>query len=204
MFVVGLTGGIGSGKSTVAALFAELGVPVVDTDIIAREVVAPGQPGLREIVDHFGTTILREDGTLNRAALRERVYSDRNQRKLLERLLHPRIRERMLTQIAALHSDYCLAVIPLLMESGQQHVVDRILVVDLPRAEQIKRVMARDSLSRPQVEAVLAAQTTRRQRLTAADDVIANTGAPANLRAQVVRLDAEYRRLAAGARHGRR
>lgn len=196
IFVVGLTGGIGSGKTTVADEFARRGVPIVDTDLLAREVVAPGQPGLADIVDCFGPAVLLADGSLDRAALRHRVYSDRSQRELLEGLLHPRIREAMLERISRLPGPYCIAVIPLLLETGQEALVDRILVVDVPEQEQILRVIRRDGLNRAEIEAILAAQTSRRQRRSAADDIIVNDASMPALSEQVARLDANYRMLA--------
>ncbi len=194
MLRIGLTGGIGSGKSTVAELFAARGVPVIDADVIAREIVAPGQPALAEIVAAFGADMLRENGELDRARLRERVFGDSAQRKRLEALLHPRIRQEMQERVAMQTAPYVLLVIPLLFESGQRDLVDRVLLVDVPVALQRARVAARDTASAAQLDALLAAQTTREQRLAGADDVIDNSGDLARLEQQVETLHQRYLR----------
>lgn len=198
MLKIGLTGGIGSGKSTVAALFAARGVPIVDADAIAREIVQPGQPALEEIARTFGREILRPDGSLDRHALRTLVFADPNKRARLEALLHPRIRQRMRKQVANLSGAYCLLVIPLLLETGQTDLVDRVLVVDCPQALQIRRVTERDGLDRAEAERILAAQTSRPARLAAADDVIENDGNEAALERQVEALHRRYLALAKG------
>jgi dephospho-CoA kinase len=172
--VIGLTGGIGSGKSTVAGEFSRLGVPVIDTDQLARELVAPGQPALQEIVTRFGPRALQDDGTLDRAWLRTRIFSDSTAKQALEAILHPRIRQRVREWLATVTSPYCVVVIPLLLETHQTDLVDRILVVDAPEKEQLKRVAARDGLSHNVVAGIMAAQTDRTTRLSAADDVIVN------------------------------
>lgn len=174
--VIGLTGGIGSGKSTVADEFTRLGVPVIDTDRLARDLVEPGQPALEEIVAHFGPEALQADGTLDRAWLRSRIFADLSDKQALEAILHPRIRQRVRDWLATVTSPYCVVVIPLLLESGQDDLVDRILVVDTPEKEQLKRVAARDGLSHNVVAGIMAAQADRSTRLSAADDIIVNDG----------------------------
>ncbi|MGB5538530.1 MAG: dephospho-CoA kinase [Gammaproteobacteria bacterium] len=172
--VIGLTGGIGSGKSTVAGEFSKLGVPVLDTDQLARELVIPGQPALQEIVTHFGPRALLDDGTLDRAYLRTRIFSDSTDKQALEAILHPRIRQRVREWLATITSPYCIVMIPLLLETQQSDLVDRILVVDAPEKEQLKRVAARDGLSHNVVAGIMAAQIDRESRLSAADDIIVN------------------------------
>lgn len=192
MLRVGLTGGVASGKSTVSAIFAELGAGVVDTDVIAREVVAPGEPALAAITAEFGDTVLLEDGTLDRARLRRLVFHDASRRKALEAILHPRIRTAALERVAALEAPYALVVVPLLLESGFAELVDRILVVDCPQAQQLERLKQRDRVGEADARAMLAAQTDRQTRLARADDVIDNSGSLAATRAQVERLHARY------------
>lgn len=196
MLRVGLTGGIGSGKSTVARLFAERGVPVIDTDEIARDLVAPGLPAHAEIAAAFGPSILNPDGTLNRAALRVRVFGDAQERRRLESILHPRIRDAVRERSAALRADYCIVVVPLLLEADLMDTVDRVLVVDTSEALQMSRTMARNALSEEEVRAIMTAQISRADRLAAADDIIRNDGELPALAHQVERLDAVYRALA--------
>ncbi|MDO9219396.1 MAG: dephospho-CoA kinase [Thiobacillus sp.] len=198
MFVVGLTGGIGSGKSTVADAFAALGVPVVDTDVIARELTAPGEAALDAIRAAFGETVMQADGTLDRAALRRRVFADAAARHQLEAILHPAIRQRVKQALAQLNAPYALLVIPLLVETGAYHdMLKRILVVDCPETLQLARVMSRSGLRRDEVMAILAAQATRAERLTVADDVILNTASTEDLRVEVASLHQRYLGLAA-------
>jgi dephospho-CoA kinase len=193
MFAVGLTGGIGSGKSTVAECFVALGVPVIDTDVIARQLTEPGSEALDAIRTAFGETVMQPDGTLDRAALRRRVFADAAARHQLEALLHPRIRQRVEQALAALAAPYALLVIPLLVETGgYQDVLNRVLVVDCPEDLQIARVMARSGLAQDEVKAILAAQATRAERLAAADDVIVNTASPEALRSEVTTLHRRY------------
>lgn len=200
MFTVGLTGGIGSGKSTVADLFSALGVPVIDTDVIARQLTAPGGEALDDIRMAFGAALLLADGGLDRAAMRRLVFSDVAARSRLEAILHPRIRNAVQQARAALEAPYVLVVIPLLVETGAyRDTLDRVLVVDCPETLQIARVMARSGLAREEVEAILAAQATRAQRLAAADDVIDNTRSPDDLRAAVAALHTRCLTLAAAA-----
>jgi len=196
--IVGVTGGIGSGKSAAAEAFGALGIGWVDADHVAREIVMPGEPALAAIVERYGPTILNADGTLDRRALRARIFDDETERQWLEHETHPRIRQRLLTHLERLRSHgapYCLLVSPLLIESGQHQLVDRILVVDVPREIQIQRTLARDGVDQRQVESILAAQSPRERRLAAADDVIDNSGDRQHLLDQVARLDAKYRQL---------
>ena len=191
-----LTGGIASGKSTVAALFAERGVPVIDTDVIAREVVEPGRPALAAVTDAFGTEILGADGRLDRRRLREQVFADAAMRRRLEAILHPAIRTEMQRQSALAGGPYQVLVIPLLTEGGQTDHVDRVLLVDVPESTQIERLMQRDGASALQARAALDAQASRSERLAIADDVLQNTGKPADLREAVARLHEKYITLA--------
>lgn len=200
MFTVGLTGGIGSGKSTVAECFAAHGVPVIDTDVVARELTAPGCAALDAIHAAFGETVMQADGTLDRAALRRRVFSDAAARHQLEAILHPRIRQIVAQTLTTLTAPYALIVIPLLVETGSyRDVLSRVLVVDCPEDLQIARVMARSGLAQDEVEAILAAQAGRAERLAAADDVILNTASPAALRTQVATLHWHYLALSTAA-----
>ena len=196
-FRIGLTGGIASGKSTVAELFAARGVPVLDTDQIARDVVEPGEPALAAVVATFGNGILGPDGRLDRAALRARIFSEPEARRQLEAILHPAIRAELARQSAAAGGPYQVLVIPLLVEGGRIDAVDRILVVDCPVEIQMERLMARDGETAESAGKILAAQASRDARLAAADDVIVNSGGAAELLAQVAELDRQYRRQAA-------
>lgn len=196
-FIVGLTGGIGSGKSTAARHFAALGVPVVDADLVARELVAPGSPALREIHARFGDEILRADGGLDRARLRELVFADPDRRRALEAILHPRVYAEMARRIAALDAPYCIAVIPLLLETGRRAFVDRVLVVDSSEALQRARARRRDGVTATVVNAVMRAQVDRPTRRASADDIIDNDGDLAALQRQVEVLHHRYLALAA-------
>ena len=193
--IVGLTGGIGSGKSTVARAFGSLGIGWVDADDVTREVVMPGEPALAAISEHFGNDVLHADGTLNRAALRSIVFDNPVERKWLESVTHPRVRERILVHLERLQrqSPYVLLVSPLLFESGQDKLVDRTVVVDVPVELQLSRTRARDDVSEAQVHAILAAQLPREERLTKANDVIDNSGDHASMMQQVTQLDQHYR-----------
>jgi dephospho-CoA kinase len=194
---VALTGGIASGKSTVADLFAALGVPVIDTDVIAREVVEPGRPALAAVVDAFGDDVLGPDGRLDRRRMRERIFGDAAARRRLEGILHPAIRAEMARQSLAAGGPYQVLVIPLLTEGGRRDHVDRVLLVDVPEELQVQRLMMRDGVTHEQALASLNAQATRAERLALADDVVRNTGRASELRAEVAALDAKYRKLAA-------
>jgi len=189
---IGLTGGIASGKSTVAKLFAELGTTVIDTDVIAREVVAPGQPALNEIVAHFGDAVIDDDGLLDRPAMRQLIFSNDAARKQLEAIIHPRIRQETVRQSSDAGGSYQLIVVPLLTESPLQSYVDRILVVDCDENVQIERLLARNTDSEKQARRILAAQASRADRLAIADDVIRNDGNIADMRRQVEALHEDY------------
>ena len=195
-FRVGLTGGIASGKSTVAKLFEALGVPLIDTDVLAREIVAPGQPVLQRIAQRFGARMLAADGTLDRAALRAHVFADPSERKALEELMHPAIRALVEERAATAGGEYQIHVIPLLVETDGRSRVDRVLVVDCSEELQIRRLQARDGVTTEQARAILHAQVTRAARLAAADDVITNEGALESLRDAVETLHARYLELA--------
>jgi len=194
---IGLTGGIASGKSTVAAEFARLGVPVIDTDQLARVVSAPGEAALVEISSHFGPDILLPDGQLDRAALRQRVFADPAARKTLEGILHPRIREATEAAASRAGGPYQLIVVPLLFESGFDQLVDRSLVVDCPEKLQRERLLARDGGTPEHAARMLAAQLSRTERLARADDILPNTASLASLRTAVDRLHHRYLALAA-------
>ena len=198
---IGLTGGIASGKSTVARRFAELGVPVIDADEIARAVVEPGQPGLAEVLRRFGAGVLAPNGGLDRRALREQIYSDSSKRRDRERILHPLIRAEMERQAQAARGPYLVMAIPLLVESGLRDRVDRVLVVDAGEAAQVARLMARDGGSEEQARSILAAQASRTARLQAADDVLDNRGSEADLRLAVDALHQRFLGLATVAAH---
>jgi dephospho-CoA kinase len=196
MLRIGLTGGIGSGKTTVTALFAAHGVPIIDTDRIAHELTAPGTETVRLIAETFGAELVTADGVLDRARLRQRVFSDAAQRARLEALLHPRIRGRTLELMAQAHGPYCIVVVPLLLEKGWQSLVDRVLVVDAPPELQLRRTLQRDGLSVEQVHAIIAAQFPREKRLAAADDIIVNDADTATLANRVDELHRQYLHLA--------
>lgn len=193
---IGLTGGIASGKSTVAAMFAELGVPVIDTDIVAREVVEPGTPALRAIQEAFGDGVIAQDGSLDRAGLRRIVFADPVKRKQLEAILHPRIRRETMRQARRCRGDYLLIVVPLLVESPMQDSMDRVLVVDVPESVQLERLQARDAENPGQAAAMIAAQASRQQRLEIADDVIRNDQDLKETRRRVTALHKRYQSMA--------
>lgn len=193
---VGLTGGIASGKSAVAERFAALGVPVIDTDVVAREVVAPGQPALAEIAGQFGPAVLRDDGSLDRGAMRKLVFSDDDRRRQLEAILHPRIRTETFRQAQAAGGDYQVIVVPLLAESPMRHSMDRILVVDVPESVQAERLMARDGSDAAEARRIIAAQASRSERLAIASEVISNTGTLDELDEAVSGLHTQYLALA--------
>ncbi|CAD7493102.1 dephospho-CoA kinase [Aeromonas dhakensis] len=193
MYVVAITGGIGSGKTTVANQFAELGIEVVDADIIAREVVEPGTPALAAIAAHFGANVIAPDGRLDRRQLRERVFTNPQAKGWLNALLHPLIRSEMQRQCAAARSPYCLLVVPLLVENRLTALANRVLVIDVDEATQIERTCRRDGVSREQAEAILAAQASRTERLAAADDVLDNrNGTPEAIKSRIFALHETY------------
>ncbi len=196
VFRVGLTGGIASGKSTVARLFAALGVPVIDTDALSREVTAPGTPLLARIAARFGPQVLDAQGALDRRALRGIVFQDARARADLEALTHPAIRAALEERSAAAPGPYQILAIPLLVEQGRRDSVDRVLVVDSPPELQVRRLQARDGATLEEAQAILAAQATREARLRCADDVITNEGELGTLRPQVEALHARYLPLA--------
>jgi dephospho-CoA kinase len=193
---IGLTGGIASGKSTVARLFTDLRVPVIDADVAARTVVAPGTPGLARVIERFGADVLAENGELDRRALRDLVFSDAGSRRDLESILHPLIRTDMERSADQAVGPYIVMAIPLLIEGGPSDRVDRILVVDVDEAVQLRRVMERDGCAAEQARAILASQAGRSARLAEADDVLQNAGTVTDLRQAVDRLHERYLRLA--------
>ena len=200
-FVVGLTGGIGSGKSAAADEFARLGATVVDTDVIARELTEAGGAALPHIRSHFGTAFITARGAMDRDAMRKHVFSDPAAKTALERLLHPMIRAESDRRIAAAKGPYVVYVVPLLVESGgSRDRVRRVLVIDAPEALQVERVRARSGLSEKEIRAIIAQQAPRAARLAAADDVIENSGTLDALRLQVAALDARYRKMAVPAK----
>lgn len=192
--VVGLTGGIASGKTTISDLFSELGAPVIDSDQIARDLVEPGEPALAEIVEQFGRNCLQADGRLDRVALRQIVFDDPKLRSELNAILHPRIRAETARRIAEVTHPYCLVVVPLLVESGLIGTVDCVLVVDLAESDQLARLTRRDDISAELAGKMIAAQATRRERLDVADHVIDNTGSIETLRGRVSALDRQFRK----------
>ena len=194
-FIVGLTGGIGSGKTTVANLFADLGVVLVDADIVAREVVSPGSEGLAVIVEHFGAEILLSDGHLDRSMLRERIFNNDEERLWLNGLLHPLIRETMLKNCKEAQSNYVIMVVPLLFENGLDRLVHRTLLVDISPQLQQQRTMARDDVSAKQVQNIIGSQATRAEKLSKADDVIDNQGEISALKCKVNALNSLYLKI---------
>ena len=201
MFVVGLTGGIGSGKSAVADELARLGATVVDTDVIARELTDAGGAALPQIQSHFGQAFITPGGAMDRDAMRKRVFSDPAAKLALEKLLHPMIRAEADRRIAAARGPYVVYVVPLLIETGgSRDRVQRILVVDAPESLQVERVRARSGLSDKEIRSIIAQQAARQTRLAAADDVIENSGSLDALRKQVAALDARYRKMAISAK----
>lgn len=196
MFVVGVTGGIGSGKTAATNAFAALGVDIVDADVVARLVVEPGTPALGKIAEHFGESILQADGALNRAALRQIVFKSLDEKTWLEQLLHPLIAQETQRQLQQAKSQYVIFVSPLLAETAQKRFCDRILVIDVPEDMQLQRTMQRDNNDAEQVRRIIAAQADRIQRLQHADDVIENTGTLEHLQQQVMKLHAKYLMLA--------
>ena len=199
MLVIGLTGGIGSGKTAATDYLAQQGITIVDADLAARVVVEPGQPALHAIAERFGQQMLHDDGSLNRPALRALVFADKSALKDLEAITHPAIGEELKRQIAASRSAYTVLVSPLLLETGQKKLVDRILVIDAPSEAQIKRTMARDQVPEQQVAAIMEAQMGREQRLELADDVVENNGELSQLHQQLAALHQRYLDLAGGA-----
>lgn len=196
--VIGLTGGIASGKTAVSRYFEHLGVPVIDADVVAREVVEPGEAGLDAVVKEFGAEILDDKGRLDRRRLRLLVFENPNGRRSLESILHPLIRQRMEEQLDELNDDYAILAIPLLLEAGQSDMVDRVLVVDASESAQIERARKRDGVAEEEVRQIMSSQASRADRLAQANDVIENNGTIDELRQKVRRLDEFYRSLARG------
>jgi dephospho-CoA kinase len=197
-WILGLTGGIGSGKSAVAQHFIDLGVHLIDADHAARWVVEPGKPALSKIVEHFGGEVLQADGQLDRTALRKRIFANADDRRWLEALLHPLIGQEIMQYLARAQSPYAILVSPLLIESGQHKLTQRVLVVDAPEQLQIQRTVARDQSSDEQVQAILKAQASREERLSHADDVLLNDRDLTWLKSEVERLHHFYLSLRGG------
>ena len=195
MLVVGLTGGIGSGKSTVSQRFAEFGVPIIDTDLIARKIVAPGLPAHREIIEKFGAKVIDAEGKLIRSKIREIIFSSEQQRLELEEILHPRIFEHMQKKLATLSSDYCIVVVPLLAESERAYPFDRTLVIDSTVKLQIERATSRDGHAACDIKKIIDAQVSNEKRLLIADDVIDNSGSLQQLNQKIEKLHRKYLRL---------
>lgn len=196
--IIGLSGGIASGKTTVANLFNQhFNIDIVDADIVAREVVALGSDGLKQITEHFGESILLEDGTLNRSRLRELIFSDPKEKQWLNDLLHPMIRDKIDSDLSKITSPYGLLIAPLLVENQMQGMADRVLIVDVPAEVQIERTMSRDNVSREQVASILKSQASREQRLAVADDVIKNHTKNQELLPQITDLHQKYLAISA-------
>ena len=192
MLRIGLTGGIGSGKTAASDHFARLGAEVIDTDLLSRELVEPGQAALKEIVDSFGAQVLTGDGHLDRARLGELVFGNPEARQQLEAILHPRIREAMLLRAEQSRAPYVVFVIPLLFETGQQALVDRVLLIDVPEDLQRARVAERDQLDDARITRIMSAQTDRETRRSNADDIVCNDGDIASLHAEIEKLHRKY------------
>jgi dephospho-CoA kinase len=200
-YVIGISGGIGSGKTTVTDLFAKYGIEVIDADVIARQVVEPGSPALKAIVHKFGQFVLNESGgsssgTLDRAKLRNLVFNNIETKNWLNQLLHPAIRQQMLLQTKQAKSAYCLLSVPLLVESKLYEQVDRVVIVDVDEQTQLQRTLLRDKTNEQQILAIMSAQATRQQRLAVADDIIDNNGKADDLAEQVAQLHKKYLQIA--------
>ncbi|QOL25890.1 dephospho-CoA kinase [Thalassotalea sp. LPB0316] len=197
-YIVGLTGGIGSGKTTIANRFIEKGIDVVDADEVARQVVEPGRPALTAIANHFGQDFIQANGSLNRTKLREKVFADEQAKLWLNQLLHPAIRQEMLAQLANSNSDYCLLVAPLLLENKLEQYVDTVLVIDVDEATQLARTANRDGSSEKTIKSIIASQISRKDRLARADHVIDNQHTDAKaLATQIDKLDHLFTQQAA-------
>ena len=195
MMIVGLTGGIGSGKSTVAEYFAKLGVNIIDTDVIAKQLVKIDQPAYHAIIKHFSDKILLSNRELDRAKLKQHIIHNDEDRLSLENILHPRIQEVVEEQIKNISASYCIVVIPLLVEKGRYPILDRVLVIDSPIECQIERVNKRDGLTNTDIEKLIAIQATRQQRLDAANDIIINDKGLAELTTATQQMHAKYLKL---------
>lgn len=196
MMVVGITGGIGSGKTTVTDLFAAQGIQIVDADVVAREIVLPGQPCLQRLQDAFGDEVLAKDGSLNRSWLRDKIFSDSAAKTQVNEIMHPAIRTELLRQLNAADSPYVMLSAPLLVENNLTKLCNRVLVVDVTTQTQRQRTLTRDGVSPEQIDAILAAQASRAERLAAADDVIDNNGPVTALAEQVAHLHQQYLSIA--------
>lgn len=196
MFVVGITGGIGSGKTAVTDKLLTYGITIVDADIVSREVVEPGKPALQSIAEHFGEDILLSDGQLNRGKLRSLVFQNTEERKWLEQLLHPIIYSEIQKQLTNADSEYAVLVSPLLIETSQHLMVNRILVIDVPESLQIQRASSRDGVTEEQVKAIMKAQTSRQERMAKADDIITNDKDLIHLEKEIEKLHHFYLALA--------
>jgi len=192
---IGLTGGIGSGKSTACEIFSGLGVPVIDADAITHKVVKPGMPALQSIIDEFGVNIITKDGCLNSKKLRDRIFINETDRKKLESILHPIIYEKISHEAENINSSYCIISIPLLLETGASDIIDRILIIDVPKELQLSRASVRDNASLNDIEGIIQAQISRDDRLAAADDIINNEGDFKNLRRQIYELHEFYKSI---------
>lgn len=192
MLRVGITGGIGSGKTSVANSFAKLGIPVVDSDVIARSLLEPGEDAYKRVVREFGESILESSKSINRSKLRDLVFSNKNNRERIENILHPEVRKKILSDINKLESPYCIIVIPLLVEAGFLDLVDRVLVVDADESVRIARVMERDNISRQDVKKIIDSQATNQARLDIADDIINNNDSKKAIAQQVNELHNKY------------
>lgn len=194
-YVVGLTGGIGCGKTTISNEFKRLGITIIDADEIARDVVAPGSEGLEAIIKQFGPEIVKSDGYLNRAKLRSIVFAKPEKTQWLNDLLHPKIRAQMLAELSASVSSYTILSVPLLLENGMQTLCNRILVVDILPEQQLQRVLARDQSEPATIKKIMTAQIDRKKRLSLADDIIDNSGQPSESMEQVQKLHQIYTKL---------
>ena len=189
---IGLTGGIGSGKSTACEIFTELGVPVIDADIIAHKLVEPGMPALEEIIKLFGKEVISNDGTLDRKILRDKVFANSIDREKLEDILHPAVYREISVQVENISSGYCIISIPLLLETDASDIVDRILVIDAPRDQQLERAANRDKANKSDIDAIIDSQISRKARLSAADDIVDNKGDITALRKKICELHEFY------------
>ncbi|WP_045858169.1 dephospho-CoA kinase [Teredinibacter purpureus] len=192
MFTIGVTGGIGSGKTTVTDLFANLGIGVVDSDSVARQIVAPGEPCLKQIIDHFGVELLLANGALNRSKLRNIIFTHPDEKQWLEHITHPAIRRTTATLLKSITSPYAILSSPLLLETGQDKSVNRILVVDIPENIQVERASTRDEVPSDDIKAIITAQINRAERLAKADDIIDNSGSLESTQQQVNQLHQNY------------
>lgn len=189
---IGLTGGIGSGKSSACEIFSELGVPVIDADIIAHNLVKPGMPAFKEIIEVFGNEIISNDGTLDRTIIRDKIFTNEADRKKLENILHPAIYREIAIQVENINFKYCIISIPLLLETDASKTVDRVLVIDIPRELQLERTSNRDKTNKGDIEAIIDCQISRKDRLSAANDIVDNKGDINALRKKICNLHEFY------------